>query len=814
MPALTGIHRQPEDTSNMTEPRDVPTFHGDPSFHAHHSPMGAYLSFTCGHHGSRGGLALESGRPANQDIYVGIKQGDRTARSPLTCLPFYKGALDPGAQAELPAAAQQAIEAAAAAAGGASGGSEADRYLVEQGDKPADADLVDPDADIKSSKVVSYRPEQITRQYGWGTDRRVTPDLEFAIYTPFSQIPDPATTSALYMQLALLPAVIAELSIDNRKGTETKTAVFALGFHAAGVRMIDEGLLEGRVGFAHRRSLGVAAEVDIPEGDHDCGIQPFGIFRWTPDAALLDADNPVHLLGSCPGIAVEVPAGHRLSLRIALGGYLEGTVTTRLDAKYLYTRYYASLEHVLDEALNSFDLFHRQAQARDEQLISSDLSADQQFLIAHSTRSYFGSTELLDVGGQPYWVVNEGEYCMINTLDLSIDHVFWELHHNPWVVRNLLDNFVRYYSYTDQVKDPKTGELHPGGISFCHDQGVNNQFSPLGRSSYELTNLPGCFSHMTFEQLCNWTLIAGCYVAATSDWDWARQQSATIKACLESMLQRDHPDPSQRNGVMGLDSSRCGPKGQEITTYDSLDESLGQARNNLYLAVKGWATYAALERILRELGHTAAADEAEAGALRAAATVASNLNDEGFIPAVFEPENPGWKSKILPAIEGLVYPLYWAMADPEGWGGYLNSDVLKLDGSSEHAAMIKALKTHTRTLLKGDAGYAGSNRFPDGGTKLSSSANNSWMSKIAIFQHVARTFLKLDEQGNDLTDADAAAGRGYAKADAAHTAWQTTGDSAYWAMSDQMVKGVAFGSKYYPRCVTTCLWLTQPIDEV
>ena len=47
-------------------------------------------------------------------------------------------------------------------------------------------------------------------------------------------------------------------------------------------------------------------------------------------------------------------------------------------------------------------------------------------------------------------MVNEGEYCMMNTLDLSVDLVFWDLGHDPWVVRNLLDNFVSRYSYTGE----------------------------------------------------------------------------------------------------------------------------------------------------------------------------------------------------------------------------------------------------------------------------------------------------------------------------------------------------------------------------
>ena len=63
-------------------------------------------------------------------------------------------------------------------------------------------------------------------------------------------------------------------------------------------------------------------------------------------------------------------------------------------------------------------------------------------------------------------MVNEGEYCMMNTLDLSVDHAFWELEHNPWVVKNLLDNFVRHYSYTDGIKRAD-GTIGIGGISFC-----------------------------------------------------------------------------------------------------------------------------------------------------------------------------------------------------------------------------------------------------------------------------------------------------------------------------------------------------------
>jgi hypothetical protein len=79
------------------------------------------------------------------------------------------------------------------------------------------------------------------------------------------------------------------------------------------------------------------------------------------------------------------------------------------------------------------------------------------------------------------------------------------------------------------------------------------------------------------------------------------------------------------------------------------------------------------------------------------------------------------------------------------------------------------------------------------------------MSKIALFQHVARKLFKLDR--------DKKLAKLLSDADRAHVGWQvdTQGHhgSAYWACSDQMVDGVAKGSKYYPRIVTSILWMNE-----
>jgi len=738
--------------------------------------MGAFMSFTCGNFGTRGGIGLQIGQPGDQEVFIGFKDGDRYSDGTLKCLPFYTAAVNRSA----------------------------DAFLVDQAG-PSEQN-VKPDA-------VPFKDSEIARRYGWASDQWSAEGLSFTVYSPFESIPDPSVDSEERMRAGLLPAVIARLELDNTKGTATKTAMFALNHARPGSRTLPDNLGSGRVGFAFRREAGGAAELlDFTSSADVEKIEggPFLFMRWSASDGVRERHNPVHLLGSCPGFGFEVPAGKKYGINIALGSYLEGFQTNGLDGRYLYTRYFNGLSDVLKTALDNSASMIAQAQATDSKLDAAAVSDDQRFLISHATHSYYGSTQLLEIDGEPFWVVNEGEYCMMNTLDLAVDHVFWELEHNPWLVRNLLDSFVRLYSYTDEVKvyqsefapsvetlqvdpsqtppPPDEAQLNrpydtkPGGISFCHDMGAHNNFSPKGRSSYELANLTGCFSYMTVEQLCNWVLTAGCYVAKTRDLAWLKRNKTVVDACLASMINR-----SGDVGFAQFDSSRCAG-GQEITTYDSLDHSLAQTRNNIYIAVKSWATYWSLALMFRELDDAASQARCKALAAKVAAVVCDQAQD-GVLPAIFEKSNPGYASRILPAIEGCVYPLYFVNT------GFARCTLEQIYATEPEKRMFEVLKEHTRNLLLDPERR---NLFPDGGIKLSSTSNNSWMSKISLFMHVTRRVFHLD--------ADPRIAEVFRLADAAHVKWQTEG-SSYWACCDQIVSGEGKASRYYPRIITSALWL-------
>jgi hypothetical protein len=159
-------------------------------------------------------------------------------------------------------------------------------------------------------------------------------------------------------------------------------------------------------------------------------------------------------------------------------------------------------------------------------------------------------------------------------------------------------------------------------------------------------------------------------------------------------------------------------------------------------------------------------------------TVISRVKEpDGYIPAVFEGGND---SKIIPAVEGLVYPLF--CGDPEA-----------VSRTGPYAKLIAALGRHLDAVLVPGVCLDAES----GGWKLSSTSRNTWMSKIFINQYVAEHVFGLSDER--------------ITRDAVHLGWQCNG-SADWGPTDQVAStnGKDLGSRLYPRLVSAILWLYPP----
>ena len=697
-------------------------------FNTQHAPFGAHASLTLGFPGVNGGMDLERCLPPQQQILVALESAE--APNEFEALPF----IEPESHKELM------------------------RFISVHGD-------IWPHS---AKKLTTWPLEAIERDFGLACDAWSAGDLAFSLYSPVGDVPDPAQGDSEALRLAVTPTVWAELTVDNRQGKRDRRV--AVGFSRIdpyrGLRQVGEE--DGLVGLAEGGHLGVyCAEPGAWVGS---GMD------WRDILGEVDPASRSYGLGRVGAVCASVPAGQIRTLRFAFCFYREGQATTGMNTRYFYTRYFDSIEAVARGALSRFDEAVAKSREADARLNAANLSDEQKFIIASATRSYLFSTQLLEREGQPLWVVNEGEYNMINTLDLVPDHSLYEMHRHPWTIRSVLDLFAERYVYEDEVSPPEAPGRRVKAISFPHDMGASGVFSKPHHSAYERPELTGCFSYMTMEELLNWVLTAGLYFGATDDKAWVGGKAGLLAECLESLEVRDHPDEARRIGLMRLDSSRC-QGGREITTYDCLDHSLGQASGNTYLASKTWAAGLVLERMFLMLGEASLAARAGKIARRCADTVVSVTRADGRIPALVDGGSDGVLTTV---IEGLAY----------AWFGGVRE---AFEPAGPFSAYLEVLKKHfVDHALKPDTCIA-----QDGSWRITSSNANTFPAKIYVCQFVARKVL-----GLDVAEASRAQ-------DLANYAAITHPEHSVWCWSEQIKDGIVHAAKYYPRGVTSNIWLYE-----
>ena len=672
-------------------------------YYAQHGIWGAYASFALGKIGKGAGVVIGDVQPPDRALYIGYQSDNEKP----CLLPFVGDARrGPGSTA----------------------------YTAKE--------------EERSNSYTQFTSEQMERTVGLGTESWKAGLLTFTINSFFGSIPDPALVNSNQFRSAVCPSLLLSLEFDNTQGDDQLVGYF-------GMQGVNRPLSDSTDG----RLLGMASKTLYGFASLHCeAVQE--VLDWNSVDAAFNGTMVLRRLSTEGGLRFLVPAHTKKTFTIALGVFESGVVTSLVPMQRYYACLFKNLEDVLEYSLELSASRIQSAVAMDALAEQIPLDAYQSLLFCNAVHAYQASSELLmDNSGRPIFLVNEGEYQMMNTLDLTVDQAFWELAFSPWTVRNELEFLHERSMYTDAY-----------GIAFSHDQGVADGFTAEGHSVYELPNLLDCFSYMSYEETINWMLSACLYIHQTNDKKWASRYGKVLKDGLLSLSNRDQ----NGDGIMDCDSSRC-EDGSEITTYDSLDVSLGQARNNLYLAVKAWGAFVSLACFFKTTKDTASQVLANEMAEKIAKTVSSYyLEDEGYIPAVFEGGN---RSMIIPAIEGLIYPYFTGAPEQVALEG-VNKEFLAL------------LRKHLLTVLK-------PGRCIDdvsGGWKLSSTSRNTWLSKIFLNQFVAEQILHVT---GDLVHRD--------KEHASHL---FSGNS-FFAMTDQVdaSTGKDLGSRLYPRLVTSILWV-------
>lgn len=700
-------------------PQDVPSSPSTRLFMTHHGPVGAWSSLTFGLP-SRG-VSIDIERMSVVDsgnLYIGVSRG----RGDVTVLPFFTGAVRDAEMENLTRQRQRISHWKVVPAG-----------KIERRLTPC---------------VDEYRADGFTLR----------------VWSPIPALPDPASGASLEYETC--PAILLELAVDNASRDQPCWAFIGLepkGFsEPSPLDWMSGGDL---CGIGCREEWALAA---LPETNR--------VYTVRGDLCRVeDGTQLVHPVGMQGAVMMAVAPRARETLTTAFGFYHHGPSTQGITGRYWYGRHFADVRAVCRYALKNADRLRQDCRRYDAEVEAACPDRRKRDLFSQSVRAYAANVQLLaGDDGRVLYSVCEGQFRWRNTLDLAADHLPWELARNPWVARNIIDLYVERYTYRDELRFPGDDRLRPGGLAFTHDMGGDSTYAPPGRGGYEQPVASGyCF--MTTEETLNGAYCLAACALAGGDKAWAARHRGVMVDLLESLHARDHYDPARRDGLLKAESSKTGPEGHEITTYDCLDASLKSAYGNLYIAVKTWCANLLLGRVLEQLGEAEAARRARAMADRTAASLVKHFDQaRGAFPSnLFAPSD----SLMIAAIEPLGVPLYLG----------LEKELRR------YGELIARLGRHVRSCLATGACIDAAT----GGLRLVSSSTNTWPSKGFLCAFVLEDFFGLDLDAECPT----------VMREFLH--WMQV-SAAERTLSDQIesdTRQVLNGS-FYPRMVTSSLWIS------
>ncbi|MBD3288782.1 hypothetical protein GF337_08275, partial [candidate division KSB1 bacterium] len=554
-----------------------------------------------------------------------------------------------------------------------------------------------------------YRDDEIVREFRFCSDHWETPHFSVTVYSPNWNMPDPAGMDTDQQRLTFCPAQWIEIYWDNSQNSYPAEILFGLQCPVSGSigGEVDGNSVQGIHFKPYPQEEGYIVGLT---GQADCDMEMVryaNVLEYFINGSGSDGTES-------GGLIFKIPPGSKDSLFVLTVHFTDDNATDGVNSVYYYRELFQNPEDVAEFAFPLARQVKRYCRQRDAKLLNSGVNPWRQFLIAHATHTYLANTMYIHSDIGDLWLVSEGDFRYLNTLDLTADMVFYELRMHPWTIRNILDTFSSRYFYYDQVRfHNNRRDRYPGGISFTHDMGRNSTMTAAGTSNYEYEYF------MTNEELLNWILCAAMYWKYTDNDSWLNQNSQIFRDCLESMLNRDHHDESQRDGVPTMVTTYQ-KAAHEITTYDALDPGLKQPYENLYMAVKSWAAYVVLQHIFDHLGPPDNVSQAELQASRAAQTITDhqvNDTDGVWLKALFDQVNP---VKIIPAVESLVFP-------------YKMGDLDAVSENGRYEQLITALRQHLKTILTpGICIDPQTNVW-----KISSDTARTWQSKVYLCQYVA-----------------------------------------------------------------------------
>ncbi len=378
------------------------------------------------------------------------------------------------------------------------------------------------------------------------------------------------------------------------------------------------------------------------------------------------------------GFAVSFNLAPRQSTKklFVYAGYDGGKVMidkrTGRGLKFYYTKFFGNVEEVIDYAFSNYGEIVQKANTFSNTINTG--SEDIDFSTSQGIHSYIANTWLLydPTDNIPRYYVSEGQCQFLSTVDVAYDIAFFETSFIPWALKIQLEEWSQYVS-SDAY-----------GAIIEHDMGWRNEVRPSQAYPHS----------MGVEENTNYILMLFLYWKKTGDSDFVKGKIPLIQKLISSLQRRD----TNGNGIVDIGAYNT------TVDFDFGVSAIGDATENIYIGIKELVSFLAAGWMYDSTS-IGGKEDCRQWAEKIAQTLKDAYKRLGYLPVSLSSQKPGWGDQTIINFEGLLYLFLTGTEDP------LIDDLLATVSPSHLSALINCNRRY--------------------GYNLSSSGNDSWLSKVS-----------------------------------------------------------------------------------
>ena len=310
--------------------------------------------------------------------------------------------------------------------------------------------------------------------------------------------------------------------------------------------------------------------------------------------------------------------------------------------KFYYTKFFSSIEDVLDYAEKNYDKIIKISDVFENLLNSYEAPPEKKFLIAIAFRTFLANTWLLISEMKTFeYYIWEGNFGMNSSVDIAMEvEILAKIF--PWTLKMQLKEWKKYITINKAN----------GLFYLMHDMGVDQEvgYSYYEKSSSSIYGRSSELKPLAVENNANFSILLYWYYYITKDKELLEELYPSAFKLLTANIKRGF----RKRGIANIDTT---------TTYN-MSKVLYNSPLNTYLGIKECISYIMCRELSNILDLKKDGEILQKEAEKILDTLEYTKEKYSYVPVSLDTNDPGWDKKTIATADPLFYVMMTGLKDP------------------------------------------------------------------------------------------------------------------------------------------------------